>query len=300
MCYQRSAGQIQAVVAAEVAAHADTVTVDMPYDPASNYRVCTPANPDAYESMWLSIIRAQGRHVWFRQIWNNWEGNFGEPKLTSGTSPAIPIGTDVNAVLNGSDTTSYLGRTYQWILAHPSFFRSGDIFTPTSEPENAGIIPWCTAPCQFPSYAAADAWYRNSMTVDRAAFARIGVNVRVGYWGLTCSSDYLSAATIQSMGVYATDCYFPNPSDVMSHLQWLHNRYGIPIVLGEWGDIWDGGVQPAVASRIDSLYSVLHAAPYVIGVSYWQAYGVNTGEGIVDHASLTLNVAGQRIQYWFS
>jgi hypothetical protein len=300
MCYQRTAAEINAVVNDEVAAHVDTVTVDMPYDSAGNYKNCTPPNPAAYEAEWISIIRAHGLHVWFRQMWNNWEGNYGTPKLTYTTSPAISYGGDANAVLNGTDTTSYMAMTYHFILNHPSFFRSGDIFTPESEPENAGIIPWCTAPCQFPSYAAADAWYYNSMYLDRAAFARIGVSARVGYWGLTCSSNYLSAATIQSMGVYDTDCYFKSASDVVSHLQWVHNRYGVPVVLGEWGDIWDGGNLALLVPEIDSVYSALRQQPYLVGISYWQGYGGNQGEGIVDKTTMTLNAAGARIQYWFS
>jgi len=297
MCYQRSAADIQAVVAAEVAAHADTVTVDMPYDDPSNYRVCTPSDPNAYEARWLSIIRAQGRHVWFRQMWLNWQGNYGAPKLAG---PAIPLGTDTAAVLAGTDTTSYLARTYRWILAHPSFFRSGDIFTPESEPENAGIMPACTATCQFSSYAAADAWYAASMLVDRAAFSQLGLSVKVGYWGLTCSSNYLTPATIRSMGVYVTDCYKQTPAELVAKLQWLHTRYGVPIILGEWGDIWDAGVQSAVVARIDGAYSALRQQPYLVGISYWQAYDGTTGEGLVDHTTLRLNQAGLRIQYWFS
>jgi hypothetical protein len=299
MCHQVSAQEINAVIVAEVAAHVDTTTVDMPYDPPSTYGKCLPKDPAAYERTWLATIRAYGLHVWFRQQWLNWEGNEGAPKLTPTTTPAIVLGSNPSAVLNGSDTTSYLGRTYAWIRRHPDFFHSGDIFTPESEPANAGIQPYCHAPCMFASRAVAEQWYRDSMTVDRAAFHSLGVDVKVGYWGLACSQDLVSQATAQAMGVYVTDCYQRTPSTLVSRLTALHDRYGIPVVLGEWGDIWDSG--GAVSQEIDNTFATLRTLPFLAGVNYWQGYGeLASGDGLIDHTTLTLNPAGKRIAFWFS
>ena len=300
MCHQVSAQQIRAVIAAEVSAHADTVAVDMPYDPASAYVNCAPRDTMGYERTWISTIRAKGLHVWFRQIWLNWEGNYGAPKLTPTTTPAVPVGSDSAAVLDGRDRTSYLAKTYGWIRDHASFFQSGDIFTPESEPANAGIEPYCQAPCMFADRTTAERWLEPSMTVGRVAFRALGLDVRVGHWGLACSTD-VSLSTARAMGVFVTDCYKRSPSTLVEKLTALHDAYGVPIILGEWGDIWDGGQEPAMSDEIDQILAAVAALPFVVGVNYWQGYGqTKTGEGIIDRTNLTLNPAGQRVQYWFS
>jgi hypothetical protein len=301
MCHQVSASRIEAVVAAEAQAHADTATIDMPYDAASGYFKCIPRDPGAYERRWIQAIRQAGMHVWFRQQWLTWQGNEGAPKLTPTTQPPIPIGDDPAAVLDGRDTSSYLAMTYRWVLGHREFFASGDIFTPESEPANAGILPDCKAPCMFADRATADRWLADSMTVDRAAFSAIGVDVRVGYWGLACTPDVASPATAQSMGVFVTDCYYREPAVLTAKLTALHAAYGVPIILGEWGDIWDGGHQPAMSAAIDDVCAALASLPFVVGLNYWQGYGESkTGEGIIDRTRLTLNPAGERLRYWFS
>src|SRR4030081_2604106 len=222
MCYQVSAATIEAVVAAEARAHADTATVDMPYDDASSYGKCVPRDPLAYERQWITTIRRHGMHVWFRQQWLTWQGNQGAPKLTPTTTPSVRLGEDPAAVLDGRDTTSYLARTYQWILAHRDFFASGDIFTPESEPANAGIVPYCQSPCMFADHAVADRWLADSMAVDRSAFATIGVQVGVGYWGLACTPNVASRATAHAMGVFVTDCYYRSPAVLAAKLTALY------------------------------------------------------------------------------
>jgi hypothetical protein len=308
VCWQQGSSFMSSLATSERLANANYATVDTPYDPAGNYHQCTPANPMAYETSWVRALRAQDLHVWFRQNWFNWEGSYDAPKLTATTSPAIPLGT-AGAVLNGTDTRSYLARTYHFILDHPALFANGDIFTPESEPQNGGVresYGTCSGPCQFADWATFNSWLRDSMTVDAAAFKKLGLQVTVGYWGLQCSDnrykgqDNIEASTIAQMGVYAADCYFKSVQSLNEHITQLHNAYHIPVVVGEFGDIWDRGAQPVTAAEVSSAVTTAAGLGYVRGFNYWQAYGGSGGEGLVDKTTLKLNATGLAVAGLYS
>jgi hypothetical protein len=307
-CWPQSTAFMTSVATAERTAHANYASVPTPYDAASNYRYCTPPDPIGYEQQWVQALRAQGLHVWFRQTWFNWEGSYKAPKLTATTSPAIPLGTAAN-VLNGTDTTSYLAKTYRFILAHPGLYANGDIMTPESEPQNGGIAAsWgqCgSGLCQFSGWPRLNQWLRDSMTVDSAAFRHLGLQVTVGYWGLPCSNNRwngvnnIEASTIQQMGVFVTDCYFHDVPTLVSRLQLIHSTYSTNVIVGEWGDIWDDGVQPTTANEISSAMTAVQGLPYVTGFNYWQGWGSGTGEGLINPTSLKLNASGLVVQRRF-
>lgn len=164
--------------------HTTHLTYCGPYDAPETYG----AKP-GWDSLWLSNIRATGNHVWFRMGWNNWAGWFNQPVLTANTTPAIPLETGgrVRAVINSSDQTSYLARTYQWILSHADWFRPGDVFSPMSEPQDVGILPYTSNPgnAQFPSLTAFNQFILDMQVVCQTAFARINKpGVIVGQWGI--------------------------------------------------------------------------------------------------------------------
>jgi hypothetical protein len=301
MCWQQTPGYM-AVIAADVRSlHTNFSTIDTPYDPVGNYHQCTPKDPIAYETAWVQALRTEGLHVWFRQTWFNWEGSYGAPKLTAATTPAIPLGTKAG-VLDGTDTTSYLAMTYHFILDHPGLYANGDMFTPMSEPANGGVrIGYgCSGPCQFNDWATLNLWLRDSMTVDAAAFYQLGLQVSVGSWGLPCANHkYFEDATIAQMGTFNTDCYFRDPNEVVSRLAWAHNTYHVDIVVGEWGDTWDGGLQPTSARELGSMMTAISRLPYVRGVSYFQIFSGDQGEGLVDHNTLRLNANGREMMSHF-
>jgi hypothetical protein len=297
MCWQQTSGVMASIAASVRSTHANFSTVDTPYDAASGYHQCTPSDPVAYEAAWVHALRAEGLHVWFRQTWFTWEGSYGAPKLTASTTPAIQLGTAAN-VLNGSDTTSYLARTYRFILAHPGLYANGDMLTPEPEPVNGGIRTGygCSGPCQFTDWATLNRWLRDSMTVDSAAFRQLGLQVSVGNWGLPCANHkYIEDSTIAQMGTYNTDCYFRNANEMVSRLAWAHNTYHVPVVVGEWGDIWDGGQQPATAGKLATVMSAVANLPYVSGFNYFQVFSGDQGEGLVDHTTLQLNPTGTEL-----
>ncbi|MBV9101582.1 MAG: hypothetical protein JO198_11145 [Candidatus Dormibacteraeota bacterium] len=304
MCYlqQQFSSDASSIVAADRATHATYATYDGPYDPsAAGYTSCVPGPlaPIDFERTWVNAIHAAGLHAWFRQTWNTWKGLYGERVLTYSTSPQIPYETSggVNAVLSGVDSNSYLARTYRFIIGHPELFANGDIFTPQSEPDGAGI--GCSK-CQFPSTSEYNRFLRDSMAVDRMAFADLGRNVTVGMWGVSCTQLILDSTTVSQMGVVSTDCYMRSAAQLASALAGIHATYGVPVAVGEWGDIWDQAQQPALNNELNAVMSVLSSAPYVVGVNYWQAIGGPGGEGLVDPANLQLNSAGGAVGAWYS
>lgn len=278
---------------------ADTVAVEVPYDAAATY---SPPVAPGYEPTWSEAAHSLGLHVWFRSHWNSWEGDYGFPKETPTSSPARALGT-ANAVLDGQDTTSYLALTYHWILDNADLFQSGDTFTPAAEPENAGISPLCTSNCMFSSVSVYNQWLQDSMTVDRDAFASLHLNVQVGYWGTNgwiATNGYLSQATVQDMGVLAVDDYFQSPAALVANLAQIEATYHVPLVVGEWGDIWDDGNLTLMGPEVNSVLAAVAQLPYVIGFNYWRDIGETQGEGIVDPTTLQLNSAGEAVAYWYS
>lgn len=298
-CHQLTGAQINALVTTDATASTTHVAISSPFDDPGAYVTCQPAA--GYVDRFVAAARSHNLHIWIRSHWLSWEGDYGVAKMTPTTSPAVALGT-ASAVLNGTDTTSYLGEMYLWILRRPpGFWRDGDILTPASEPQNVGILPYCTAPCMFSDASQFNQWLRDSMTVASAAFQRLGVHVSVGWWGLTCENASVEGATIRQMGVFVSDCYERDPAALVSKLEGLHAAYGVPVILGEWGDIWDTGAEPATANEVDAALSAVAAsAPDVLGVNYFRDLGGDQGEGIVDGTTLTFNQAGLTVKARFA
>jgi len=300
VCWQQSPSFMAAVAQAEKSANTNYAAIATPYDAPANYHQCSmPKDPIAYETAWVQALRAAGLQIWFRQTWFNWEGSYGAPKLTSTTTPAIKPGTATN-VLNGTDTTSYMAKTYHFILDHRGLFANGDIFTPEAEPQNGGIrqsYGGCNISCQFEDWPSLNRWLRDSMTVHTAAFRQLGLSVTVGYWGLPCSNNKwngannIEASTITQMIFYVTDCYYKDVPTLVSHLELIHNTYNAPVIVGEWGEIWD--TDPVTVQReVGSAMSAVSTLPYIRGFNYWQGIGGSGGEGLIDKTMLTLNQTG--------
>jgi len=303
MCYQQAqfSAAAPSIIGAEVVAHAKYATYDAPYDlDAGGYAGCVPGplSPLLYEELWVNDIHSAGLHAWFRQFWNNWISWYGQTKLTYATTPQVPYETlrGVDAVLDGSDHASYLAKTFYFILQHPGLFADGDIFTPQSEPQNGGI--GCHS-CQFPNVSEYNRFLRDSMTLDRYAFYKLGRKVFVGMWGVSCTDLIVDDATVIQMGILSTDCYARSPDQMQTALASMYTRYGTRLAIGEWGDIWDAAAQPRMNKEIDNVLAKLTATPYVVGINYWQAIGGSGGEGLVDPSRLVLNAAGSELAIWY-
>lgn len=302
ICWQESPTWIEQVAADEEQVGATHATLEVPMDGAGSYRTCkpSPADPVTYETTWISALRAHNMHVWFRQQWNSWSGGYEFPKLTYATHSAVPYETrrGTDAVLDGSDRSSYLAKTYHYILAHPQFYKDGDVFTPVGEPQDSGVGLSCR--CQFPSFAEMNRFLRDSITLDRRAFNQLGVNVLVGLDGTSCDYTDLEPATVRVMGVVGVDCYVPSAQTLIRDLKFVHQAYGVPIVLSEWGAIYDGGRQPATANSIASVMQALLDAHFVVGFDYWQSYGGTAGENVVDPMTLGVSQSGRELATWYA
>jgi hypothetical protein len=303
MCYEEPPAWINQVAAVDASVGATQATVEVPMDNATSYVGCrpAPADPITYENTWIDALRSRGLHVWFRQQWNSWAGAYTSPMLTYATRPAIPYETrgGTGAVLNGTDKGSYLAKTYHYILSHPQFYASGDAFTPVGEPQDSGVGP-APCKCQFPNFAEMNRFLRDSITLDRYAFSQLGVNVLVGLDGTSCDFVDLEPATVAVMGVVGVDCYVPSAALLMKDLTFVHSAYHAPIVLSEWGAIYNNGEQPATSRSIDSIMQALMAAQFVVGFDYWQSYGGTTGENLVDPSTMGVSAAGRTLQQWFA
>jgi hypothetical protein len=302
MCWQETPAWITAVAQVDGQTGATHGTVEVPMDNTTAYVACRPAplDPVAYESIWISALRQAGLHVWFRQQWNSWAGSYGARKLTYASRPAVPYETrgGASAVLQGQDMSSYLARTYHYILDHPHFYADGDVFTPVGEPQDAGIGQ-AGCGCQFPSLAAMNRFLRDSITVDRVAFAKLGVHVLVGLDGTSCDTADLEPATVAVMGAVGVDCYVSSAAELAKDLAFVHNAYHAPIVLSEWGAIFNQGKQPATSRSISSALQAVIGSPFVAGFDYWQSYGGTSGENVVEAATLTISASGRELQHWY-
>jgi len=309
LCDQATASLIDEVIHFDYEMNAHWIALSTPYDNYSSYNLCTVT--PGYMEKFVNAARSNGLGVWFRSQWNSWQGDYNFQMLTFDTTPALPYETagGIEAVLNGTDNYSYLAKTYHWILENPTLFKDGDIFTPAAEPENAGIYPFCNPPCQFPNASEFSRWIGDNMILDRMAFEKIGVNVSVGFWGIGCDAPYnLENSTEEEMEIFATDCYFANVTQVVDHLESTSEAMlGIPVVLGEWGDIWDDGEEPIMSIRLHLLLYLLSSWNYTqefLGLNYWRDVGESGGEGVLWpignlHTSYYINEAGYILQHWY-
>ncbi len=288
--------------------HVSHLTYDGPYDDPATYGA-----PPGWMNWWLQSIRDTGSRVWFRMGWATWQGWFGKPVLTYSTSPAVPYESPGRVwwVVNGQDKISYLAKTYQWILQNPSAFRDGDIFSPISEPQNGYIAPYFPAGAspQFPSLIAFNNFITDITVVCRLAFQTIGKKVTVGFYGCQGrpgDADQLYLSTIRDIGPRAVsaDLYYATPADMVLHLRVLHDYYRAPIILGEWGDIWDSTPDQAV-QRVNTIYSAVSRLPFVPGVSYFEGVSHRgpvpaSNDGLVDPNTLQILPHGQAVGQWFA
>lgn len=301
---QTFAPQIPRFVRQIAQLHVTHMTYCGPYDTPASYG----AKP-GWRETWLNQIRATGAHVWFRMIWNHWAGTFGQPVYAFDTNPAIPYMTPggAQAVLNGTDTTSWLALTYHWILTHPTAFQDGDIFTPVAEPADGQVRPYVPTGGigQFPTLAAFNAWLIQMTRVCQAAFRRIHKRVFVGLWsaGWYTGVNQVSRATVQAMGGPMSKDIYGHPAQVLQHLTALQRYWGTRMVLGEWGDNYDT-TEAARVAAVNTLYGELARLPWLTGVSYFEAWSYpdnrQSGDGLLDPTTLAILPHGHAVGQWFA
>jgi hypothetical protein len=238
------------------------ITVDVFYD-----------YPD-YMQSWINAVRATGKHIWFRAHWNQWENNNGTTGIMT--------------------PSTYNTNTQNFILAHPSFFQSGDIFDPDDEPEEGKYwkatygTNWTTSP-PAPNTATREynSYIRDSMDLADAAFAQIGVSgVITNIHSLTyfnaSTRGVLEAATVAKMGNVTIDTYpdadTTDPTTAanlrLNELKTVYSLWHVPIIYGEMGYSNDIQVDDATQEAVlKAEFDAISTIPYLQGLNYWVGAG---------------------------
>jgi len=270
VCGPPSAATINTMTDRIASTGANFIAISTPYD--------DPACGSAMNltNAWVASARAKKLHVWFRHMGLSFEGIYDVTKT--------------------KDLAAYTQQIVNYIYANPNQFQDGDIFTPTPEPDSAGIygVTYCPTICQFSSAAEYNSWIQSTQAAVKAAFAKLGKNVKVGYYGHSgyivwgennpdwTGKGFLTQATVDSMdGVIAMDSY-PETygSNIGNSLDGAHARWpNAQLVIGEWGTI--SATSDAV--RVQEVNNTMSAVerPYVNGINYWNL-GPSGNEGLLD------------------
>lgn len=242
------------------------IAVETPYDNPS----CGDAV--AYTKLWVDAIHAKGLNVWHRHMPLAFEGIYNTPK---------------------NNTSNYLTQITSYIKSNPTFFKSGDIFTPIPEPQNGGIqgVTYCPQSiCIFPNTGEFNVWLRDAISQSSSAFSTIGLSgkIKIGYYGFDGfvawgdnNPDWhgiLEDTTIAAMGNITIDHYPEIVGDTMENdLNELQARYpNTPIVIGEWGTITGDNPEVQVNTSMQAA-----KRPNVIGFNYWHL-GVGGNEALIN------------------
>jgi len=229
----------------------------------------TPYDRPQEMEKWVDSIHNAGIKVWFRSHWLNWEGDEGQPKDMS------------------SDT--YLAKTKQFIVDHPSFFKLEDSFTMNVEAENAGVANGGP----FPDWDSYNDFLRKEIDQSNDAFAQIGLSGRIKTNWLSMNGwiieNALEQSTVDKMGIITPDHYSPqgdpsNPtpisklaSDMSADLDRFYAKWNKPIMIGEWGYHIGGDVSDDLQKQaVEAVYNVFASKSYIFGVSYWDHMGNQT------------------------
>ncbi|HET8911963.1 MAG TPA: hypothetical protein VFN23_10895 [Ktedonobacteraceae bacterium] len=269
--------EITNIVDLSASLNANYITIDIHWD------------YPAYIQEWIDAARATGRHVWFRSHPNQWENN-------NGTTGIMTL-------------AQYKISERAFILAHPSFFRPGDIFDACSEPEEGHY--WAATYGSEWTYHAPNtatrqynAFLRDTSDVADAAFHQLDIS---GVITTICSTsayfaahpNILEQATLSKFGYVTIDSYpegdTTDPAIAaharLSELQAIENIRHLPIVIGELGysnqvNVDDTTQQAVLQAELSALASL----PYLAGVNYWVGAGSDTSGGYTHIFSKTHGV----------
>ncbi len=225
--------------------------------------VATPYDEEFYPvlKVWVSEARKHGLKVWFRGNFSSWEGWFNYPKF--------PNPNDHNL------------KSFAFITGHPDLFQEGDIFTPVPEPENGGFgdpRQSETIKQQFLNFLPVS--YENCVL----AFEQIQRSVKCGYYSVNgdVARDIMTKDVIlKTGGVLVIDHYVKTPEKLITDISLLHLKFGVPIVLGEFGapipDINGKMTDEQQYQYIrGSLLDLSRNSDVIQGVNYWTAFRGST------------------------
>lgn len=218
--------------------------------------ISTPYDEEFYPIMkaWVDESRKYNLKIWFRGNWSSFEGWFGYPKMT--------------------DPDEHHLKTAEFIRKHPELFQEGDIFTPSPEPENGAIGD---PRVSKDGGAAFNAWLVQSQQTCVEGMAAIGkLGVKCGYFSTNGDvAWYITSDTYAKIGNrIVIDHYVKTAVKLRKDIERLHAKYGIKILLGEFGapilDINGPMTEYQQAVFIKEIFhELLKVQDKMEGVNYW-------------------------------
>ena len=253
---QRAVPQIVQCVNLGAVLNVSHITVDCSYD----YPL--------YVASWVAAVRATGKNVWFRCLWDAWRG--------------------FNGVAATMTPDQYLSRLPGFISANPGLFKPGDVFDACMEPEESPYWKSQSNNDAFNAFIVAG----SATAADALAKAGIsgvitGIRSTNQWWA--SHPEALYPATIAALGYccydsypegWSTDsaeCAARRKADIAAVVA---ARPGVKLVIGEMGysnevNVSDVVQQVVLAAELAEVAK----HPEVVGLNYWVGPGTDTSGG---------------------
>jgi len=310
MAHQMSDEEIDQLVSVLKTMNVNCIALSLPMDASEDYPASNrPAPRDAYAATqkWAGAIHRQGLRILWRGAWSGMEGISGFPKLVG---PArFPAGTAASAATDGNST--WLSKTYQYIVNHPGFFANGDIWAPMPE-RTENIFQDSSSFLPDPgdgTNAAYTRFFNDLKTISDAAFAKIDRAVVTGMSTnnyTEVESGWLPQSFFEAPGLVVIDYY--GDKHTPEEMDWdLRHMYALrhkAIFLQEWSDYWNGGMSEAdriaYLNRIYSVMQKLVDDGVLVGFNYWGGWS-DKAESVLTHDSsgFHVNDHGRLLQKFF-
>jgi hypothetical protein len=287
---QQSDTEIESIVSAIADnLHPTHIAISIPMDASADYPNPKPAprTAAAFTQKWADAIHSRHINIIWRGTWSGIEGIYEFTKRDG--ADRLPAGTAASAPTDGN--TTWLGKTYQYIISNPTFFANGDIWAPLPErtegifQDETSFLPH-TAPGIQINYAN---FFNNLKTVTESAFASINKSVRTGWTAhnfTEVQSGWLPDSVFTTAGVVSIDHYGSTHTvaEMESDLRAIHAQKHKQIFLQEWGDYWNQNLAaPQRTVYLLEMYGMLQRLSdegILAGFNYWGGWTGNL-EGIL-------------------
>lgn len=307
---QPSAAEIGSIVDALLALHSKYIALSVPLDASTDYKSGKPApqTAEAFTQTWADAIHSRNLKILWRGTWSGIEGLYGFSKLVGPNR--FPAGSAATAAADGQ--TTWLGKTYSYIVSHPDYFLAGDIWAPLPE-RTENIFQDATSFLPYNGGVQNNylSFFRDLATASKQAFASINKEDVITGWTANnfteIKSGWLPQALFNSAGTVAVDYYGTTHTaqEMTTDLLNIYRVTGRQIFVQEWSDYWDGNLSDSQRhAYLDSMYAaftILASQGVLVGFNYWGGW-TGAAESILDKTSsgYQLNSRGLQLAEFFS
>ena len=311
---QPTPADIDSIVAALSQLNVRYVAISVPMDSNADFIANkvhpAPQTVENFTKTWADAIHAHGMLVLWRGTFSGVDGLYGFTKRVSSTN-RLPTGNYRTAPTDGQ--TTWLGKTYSYIVKHPTYFHDGDIWAPMPD-ETTNISQDSTS---FLSYTGGIrsnyAWfYSNLRKASIDAFTAINKPAVYTGWSSNnfseANSGWLTSTVNATTDVPVVVDYYGTshtPTELLAAMVALHARYNRQIFIQEWSDPWTAGLTETERQAYDvSMYAIfnrLSDSGVLMGFNYQGGWAGDT-ESILDKTptGYVLNSRGQQLKTFIS